>query len=137
MTDAVMVLFVTKEGELLMHLRDDEEGVLHPGCWAGFGGAVESGESLDEAWRREMLEETGIELRDAQFLGDVVDEVSEGGKGDLVRLYVSKGVVRPEDIYLREGKGIGVFSIDELTTMRVSPFVMRTIVAHAPLLSAD
>jgi len=84
-----MLLIVTDDGDLLMHLRDDIEGVVHRGCWAGFGGAVDPGESFEDALRREILEETGVSLRRATFLADVVDEVSEGGRGDLVRMFVS------------------------------------------------
>jgi 8-oxo-dGTP diphosphatase len=43
---AAMLLFVTDSG-LLMHLRDNNPGIPHPGCWSGFGGAVEDGETID------------------------------------------------------------------------------------------
>ncbi len=113
-----------------MHLRDDKEGVLHPGCWAGFGGSVENGKSPEEALVREVLEETGLQLRKASFLAEVVDERAEGGGGDRVRIYVTDMAIGPEDIELTEGAGVGVFSIDELKFMRLSPFVRRVLVAH-------
>jgi len=130
-----MLLIVTDDGDLLMHLRDDIEGVVHRGCWAGFGGAVDPGESFEDALRREILEETGVSLRRATFLADVVDEVSEGGRGDLVRMFVSRGEIRAADIHLTEGAGIGVFSLEELKSMDVTPFVRRTLVAHADTLT--
>jgi hypothetical protein len=37
---AAMLLIVTDDGRLLLHHRDDKPGIAHPGCWAGFGGAV-------------------------------------------------------------------------------------------------
>jgi ADP-ribose pyrophosphatase YjhB (NUDIX family) len=43
-----MLLIVTDDGRLLLHHRDDKPGIAHPGCWAGFGGAVEEGESVEE-----------------------------------------------------------------------------------------
>ncbi len=54
-----MLLVVTADGRLLMHLRQDKVGVLQPGCWAGFSGAVELDESAEEALQRELLEEPG------------------------------------------------------------------------------
>lgn len=135
MKESVMLLVVTDDGEMLMHLRDDKAGVVHPGCWAGFGGAVESGESPEDALRRELLEETGVVLHSATFLGDVVDEVSEGGHGDLVHMYFTTGDIRVEDIQLTEGAGIGVFSVGELKSMKVSPFVNRTLNAQEHLLT--
>lgn len=125
-----MLLVRTSGGRLLMHLRDDKEGVLHPGCWAGFGGSVENGKSPEEALVREVLEETGLQLRKASFLAEVVDERAEGGGGDRVRIYVTDMAIGPEDIELTEGAGVGVFSIDELKFMRLSPFVRRVLVAH-------
>ena len=130
-----MVLLVTGDGRLLMHLRDDRQGVLHPGCWAGFGGAVNPGESDHDALRREMREETAVELRSARFLAELVDEVGEGGGGDVVALYRGEGV-EPADIELREGAGTGVFSIEQLMEMRVSPFVRRLLADHGPGLLA-
>ena len=35
---AAMLLIVTADHQLLLHLRDDKPGIAHPGCWAGFGG---------------------------------------------------------------------------------------------------
>lgn len=127
---AVMLLVRTGSGRFLMHLRDDRDGVLHAGCWAGFGGSVEAGESPAEALVREVLEETGLKLEEATFLTQVVDEHAEGGRGDLVRIYVADMDVGPGDIKLTEGAGVGVFSFDEIRSMRLSPFVRRVFASQ-------
>lgn len=134
MSVSVMLLIVTEDGRLLMHLRDDKAGILHPGCWAGFGGSVECGESADDALKREILEETGLELVHAQFLTEVIDLHEEGGRGDVIRMYFTHSSITQADIDLKEGAGVGVFSLEELASMKLSPFVRRVIAEHGPRL---
>lgn len=129
---AAMLLIVTDDGKLLLHHRDDKPGIAHPGCWAGFGGAVEEGESVDEALRREVLEETGLVITNPRLLTEAVDV--EGG-GRLVSLFCVVGGISPEQIDLHEGAGVGTHSLDELERLEVTPFVRRAITSHlAPLL---
>lgn len=57
-------VFVENErGELLMELRTDNH------CWGTVGGAVELGETVEEAAKREMLEETGLIADQLELLG--------------------------------------------------------------------
>lgn len=53
---AATVLVLDEHDRLLMMLRTDN------GCWGVPGGAVEPGESVEEAGRRETREETGLEV---------------------------------------------------------------------------
>jgi 8-oxo-dGTP diphosphatase len=129
---AAMLLIVTDSG-LLMHLRDDKPGIPHPGCWAGFGGAVEEGETIEQALRREVLEETGLEINSATFLAC---EIDHEGDGREVSLFYVTGGYRPEDIDLREGAGVAVHSLEDLRQLKMSPFVRRAIGSHLlPVLS--
>jgi 8-oxo-dGTP pyrophosphatase MutT (NUDIX family) len=124
---AAMLLIVTNDDRLLMHHRDDKPGISHPGCWAGFGGAVEEGESIDQALRREVLEETGIEVRDPIFLTEAIDHE---GDGRLVALFYVRGGITASDIELTEGAGVGVHALEDLDGLKVTPFVRRAIKSH-------
>jgi 8-oxo-dGTP diphosphatase len=124
---AAMLLIVTDDEQLLMHHRDDKPGIAHPDCWAGFGGAVEEGESIDEALRREVLEETGVEVRDPIFLTEATDHE---GDGRLVALFYVRGGITAADIELTEGAGIGVHRLEDLDRLKVTPFVRRAIKCH-------
>jgi 8-oxo-dGTP diphosphatase len=120
---AAMLLIVTRDG-LLMHHRDDKPGIANPDCWAGFGGAVEDGETVEEALLREVREETGLVIKDPVFLTDAVDHE---GDGRLVSLFYVVGDYRPEDIDLHEGAGVAIQGIADLSGLKVTPFVQRAI----------
>lgn len=122
-----MLLVVTDDGKLLLHLRDDKPGVIHRGRWAGFGGAIEGDESPEEAVRREMLEETGVEVAEPRRLTEAIDVE---GEGHHVTLFYVVGGITPGDIDLQEGAGIGVHSLADLDELDVTPFIRRAIDAH-------
>lgn len=132
---AAMLLIVTEEGGLLLHHRDDKPGIPNPDCWAGFGGAVEGGETVEDAVRREVREETGLDITDPVFLTEAVDDE---GDGRTVSLFYVVGGVRLEDIDLHEGAGVGVHRIEDLPELKMTPFVRRAVHSHLlPLVASD
>lgn len=50
-------------------------------------------------------------------------------------MYATWMDVGPEDVALAEGAGAAVFTIGEAASMRLGPFVKRTIIAHGATLS--
>ena len=131
---AAMLLIVTEDGGLLLHHRDDKPGIPNPDCWAGFGGAVEDGETVEEAVVREVREETGLQITDPIFLTEAVDHE---GDGRTVSLFYIVGGVHPEDIDLQEGAGVAVHAIADLPGLKITPFVRRAIYSHLLALIAE
>lgn len=58
----VAVAVMNEKGELLLQKRSD-------GIWGVPGGVMEIGESTEETGRREVLEETGIEIGKLELVG--------------------------------------------------------------------
>lgn len=58
----VALAVLEREGLWLLQLRDDIAGIVAPGCWGLFGGHLESGESPEEALRRELFEEIRLQV---------------------------------------------------------------------------
>jgi ADP-ribose pyrophosphatase YjhB (NUDIX family) len=51
-----------QHGEVLLQQRDNKPGLRYSGYWTLFGGYVETGETPDQAIRRELKEELALEL---------------------------------------------------------------------------
>ena len=56
-------VFIYKDGKVLLQKRRDN------GLWADHGGCVEIGETLEEAAKRELFEETGLSAHKLEFFG--------------------------------------------------------------------
>jgi 8-oxo-dGTP diphosphatase len=55
----VAIAILYHQGKFLLQLRDNIPEIIHPGCWALFGGHLEPGEDPEHALKRELLEEIG------------------------------------------------------------------------------
>lgn len=74
-----------------------------PGYWEVSGGGVQSGETSEEAVKREILEETGIDVSFAEggFIFDYKRENHEAKDNYFVDIYRFDIDVRPEDVKLQ------------------------------------
>ena len=63
---STVLVYALHEGEVLLMHRNKEPNL---GLWIAPGGKVEVGESPHEAARREMAEETGLEVEDLHLRG--------------------------------------------------------------------
>ena len=86
---AVDCIILVGEKVLLIHRRNPPHG------WALPGGFVEYGESVEEAVRREMREETGLELADLRQFR-VYSAPDRDPRGHTVSVvFAAKGVGKP------------------------------------------
>src|ERR671936_2518070 len=73
---------IQRDGSLLLERRSDS------GRWGPIGGSVEIDESLDEALRREVYEETGLTVRSYSLAGTFSDPsaITQYPDGSVVRI---------------------------------------------------
>lgn len=72
-------LIFSKDHQILMGKKDPARGGVYSDCWHIPGGGVDEGETLEQALRREVLEETGIDIspykiKPIPFIGSGVAE---------------------------------------------------------------
>lgn len=71
------VILLNDQGQFLMGKRKGSHG---EGTWALVGGYLEFGETFEQGARREVLEETGLEIEDFKVLGCTNYFFNEGQK---------------------------------------------------------
>lgn len=113
------VILVNPQGQILLQQRDDKPGLPFPNCWTTFGGAIEDGETPDEAIRRELLEEIGLDL--SVKLWKRFDHVQRNGQ-IIVDQYMYVGWIdlEPNQIILNEGQALGYFSESDINHMAIA-----------------
>lgn len=69
------VILIRKDGAALMQLRDLKKSLRNSGKWVPPGGHAELDEDMKTCSRRELLEETGYDCPEMQFLVEFEDHV--------------------------------------------------------------
>lgn len=91
--DIVSALIFSKDGKLLMGMKDPNDGGVYADCWHIPGGGIDEGESQTDALRREVLEEVGIDitnckvtLADDQGRGETEKTLKDSGEKVLCKM---------------------------------------------------
>lgn len=72
-----VAVFIRKDGKFLMLRRLGSHGA---GSWSVPGGNLEFGESLEACARREVSEETNLQIKNIRFLAQTNDQFKDEGK---------------------------------------------------------
>jgi 8-oxo-dGTP pyrophosphatase MutT (NUDIX family) len=131
--DIVGGFIFSKDGKLL--LGKSHKGGVYKGCWIVPGGGVEQNETHVEAIKRELLEETGIDISNEKiekmkgsFTGKSEKSLRESGEKVLVdmRFYnfritlnenANKIKLKTDDDFIEAEW----FNIDDLGDLKLSP----------------
>jgi len=115
---AGIILVGNKDRVLLQH-RDNNTSWC-PNHWGVFGGQIEKGESPEQAVRREIKEEIGIELTNLEFFKKY-EENREKGIYEafffVAPLTVSVEKLRKQQT---EGQGLGLFTFSEIKDLKTT-----------------
>jgi 8-oxo-dGTP diphosphatase len=115
----VSVIPVNARGEVLLQQRDHTPGILYPGCWTIFGGAVEGDESFDEAIRREIREELDVDFSVTRWHDYVCPVRSTPELDVIVHVYTGALDVPLESLTLYEGQTMGWFDTEGVAALDI------------------
>ncbi len=130
------MVYCIKDGDVLLMLRNKEPNL---GLWVGPGGKLEPGESPYDCAKRELYEETGLEVNDLHFRG-LITEISPRPDWQwLMFLYVATEFSGTIVEYKREGR-LSWCSVSEVMQLPIpeadSVFFQKVININMPFYQA-
>ena len=95
--------YLEKDGAYLMIHRIKKKNDENHDKWIGVGGKLEAGESPFDCARREILEETGVSVKDLNYRG-FITFVSDVYGTEYMHLFTARDYAGEIDYNCKEGK---------------------------------
>lgn len=120
----VVAIIVDNDNKILLLKREDNKNIWMPNKWSLVGGAIEKGESPEQACKREIKEETGLDI------DDLIDCFTIQRHEDSIEsLFAARYDGEPTDIQLNgENTNYGWYDISEIEYLDTVPHLMEYIV---------
>jgi len=132
-SNAVAALVVTEDGRYLLQLRDQKPNIWYPGHWGLFGGAVDAGETPEEALCRELTEEIDYTPTTFTRFTSFTFDFGFMGQGAYYRTFYEVAIpsVRLPELVLGEGREIRAFAAEEVLALtQVVPYDAFALYLH-------
>lgn len=119
-----IAIIVDKDNKILLLKRADEEGTWMPNKWALVGGGVDKGETNQQAVEREILEETGLEVK--KFVNSF--SLQRNSANSIEHIFVCRFTGDPTEINLnQENTRYGWFDVEEMKFLDTVPHLLEYI----------
>tara|TARA_Y100000816_G_C26072100_1_gene564035 strand:+ start:21 stop:446 length:426 start_codon:yes stop_codon:yes gene_type:complete len=120
---------ITFKQKYLLQLRDNKENIFFPGFWGLFGGRQDNNEKEKLVVKREVKEETNLNvLISSQILS--VNFHMIGLKKKRKITYFDCKIKKSPKITLNEGQKYNFFSFNELKRLKIVPMDFVAINCH-------
>lgn len=121
MRNVVGAILINERGEILLQQRDDKPDLRYAGHWTFFGGAVEEGETLEEAIYRELIEELELSVPLRWWKSYVCPARTIAGQVQTINhLYIGFMTQDLSTLTLHEGQAMRYFTPEEAQTLTLA-----------------
>ena len=103
----VSLIILNDKNEILLQLRDNIQSIPFPNTWCNLGGGIEENEKPDEAIKREISEEIGLDIENFKFFRKYISNQR------IDWVFSTSLSLDLEKVILSEGQKIEYFSFDD------------------------
>jgi len=114
---------IYSKDKILLQLRDQRPNIFYPGVWGLFGGGMDYGEKPIDALKRELLEEIGLEIKDAKLLFSW----NHDKYNSILHFFLVPLTIELDKLCLNEGQGMDLFSIEQIKRLPITPSLEKNI----------
>ena len=120
------VILIASNGTILLQYRD-KDSKWNQDSWSEFGGQIEEGETPEEAVKRELKEELGIELVDLKFFKKYKLQRKKGIYEQFVFTASFNYALEKLKKQQKEGKDLALFSYKEIKNLKMADYTKKIL----------
>jgi len=113
----VGAILINSQGKVLLQLRT-QDAPYYPGYWTLPGGKVEENETLEQALKREIKEELGINLVNYRLFKQTRQRKGNSAAERII--YWSNLDKKIEELALEESSALKYFSKNEIASLKIA-----------------
>lgn len=122
----VSIFLINPKKKILLQLRDNNPKITFPNYWTPFGGHADDEETTLEAAKREIKEETGLDIENVLFLDKkVISEYNE--EVFFFKANINKDI---KDMTITEGQKGEFFSAEKLICLNIPEFIKEVFIKN-------
>ena len=120
------IILIANDGRILLQYRN-KDNKWNQDSWGEFGGQIEEGETPEEAIKRELKEELGIELVDLKFFKKYELQRKKGIYEQFVFIASLNYPIESLKKQQKEGKDLALFVYEEIKNLKMADYTRKIL----------